>query len=107
MKFETAVYGVCGTDAIGKIAIDSLKAIGVNVDNIKIIDDLETRCFHVSYFEKNGKLEFFSKKRCPKCGEKHWYNESNIDCDNILKIINDDDILVFDNLNNKNQSYHL
>ena len=39
MKFETAVYGVCGTDAIGKIAIDSLKAIGVNVDNIKIIDD--------------------------------------------------------------------
>ena len=103
MKFETAVYGVCGTDAIGKIAIDSLKAIGVNVDNIKIIDDLETRCFHVSYFEKNGKLEFFSKKRCPKCGEKHWYNESNIDCDNILKIINDDDILVFDNLNNKNQ----
>ncbi len=103
MGFESATYGVCGNDAAGKIAIDSLKNIGVNIDNIKIIDGLETRCFHVSYFEENGKLDFTSKKRCPFCGEKHWYNDSNINCDDILKNIDEDDILVFDNLNSRNQ----
>lgn len=100
---ETSVYGVCGNDMAGSIAINSLKDIGINIDNIKIIDNLNTRCFHVSYSEVDGELVFASKKRCPFCNEKKWYNESNIDTFEILKKIDEEDVLVFDNLNNKNQ----
>ncbi len=100
---QTAVYGACGNDMAGTIAINSLKDIGVNVDNMKIIEDINTRCFHVSYQELNGKLDFVSKKRCPICNEKKWYDESKIEPKDILKEINKEDILVFDNLNNKNQ----
>ena len=103
LSLETGVYGVCGNDTAGNIAIKSLRDIGVNVDNIRIIDNLSTRCFHVSYFEENGKLEFKSKKRCPVCNEKNWYDESKIDTNDILEKISEDDVLVFDNLNEKNQ----
>ena len=100
---ETSVFGVCGNDMAGNIAIKSLKDTGTNVDNIKIIDNLNTRCFHVTYAEENGKLVFTSKKRCPICQTKKWYDESNIDANDILNKINKEDVLVFDNLNNKNQ----
>ena len=103
LGLDTAVYGVCGKDVTGNIAIKSLKDAGINVDNIKIIDSLNTRCFHVSYLEENGKLNFTSKKRCPICNQKKWYDESKIEADDVLINIKTDDILVFDNLNNKNQ----
>ena len=103
LGLDTAVYGVCGNDVTGNIAIKSLKDAGINVDNIKIIDSLNTRCFHVSYLEENGKLNFTSKKRCPICNQKKWYDESKIEADDVLINIKPDDILVFDNLNNKNQ----
>ena len=100
---ETSVFGVCGNDKAGEIANKSLKDINVNTDEIKILEDINTRCFHVSYYDENGKLEFKSKKRCPFCNEKKWYEESRIDPEDILLKINKEDILVFDNLNNKNQ----
>ena len=103
LGLETSVYGVCGNDMAGTVAIGSLKEAGTNIDNVKIIEDLNTRCFHVSQQELNGKLEFVSKKRCPICNEKRWYDESKIETNDILKQINKDDILVFDNLNKKNQ----
>ncbi len=103
LGLETGAYGVCGNDTAGNIAIKSLRDIGVNVDNIRIFDNLSTRCFHVSYFEKNGKLEFKLKKRCPVCNEKNWYAESKIEPNDILKHINNNDVLIFDNLNKKNQ----
>ena len=37
------------------------------------------------------------------CNEKKWYEESKIDCASIVNKINNDDVLVFDNLNTKNQ----
>ena len=104
MNIDTAVFGVCGNDITGRISIKSLKDIGVNVDNIEIKKDLKTRCFHVSYFDNDGKLEFKSKKRCPLCNEKRWYEPSKIDSNKILTKIKEDDILVFDNLNNENQN---
>lgn len=104
MGLNTAVYGVCGNDMTGNIAINSLKDIGVNIDNIKVIDDIHTRTFHVSYIEKDGKLEFTSKKRCPICNEKKWYDDSKIEINDILNQINKDDVLIFDNLNEKNQA---
>ena len=103
MGIDTAVFGVCGDDLQGKIAIKSLEKLKVNVKNIKILNDIRTRCFHVSYFEQDGKLSFTSKKRCPFCNNKKWYEDSMIDTDIIIKNINSDDILVFDNLNDKNQ----
>ena len=103
MGLDTAVYGVCGQDVTGNVALKSLKDIGVNIDNVEIMGNIKTRCFHVSYVEENGKLEFKSKKRCPICNQKQWYEESNINTDNILKKINIEDVLVFDNLNIKNQ----
>ena len=101
---ETSVFGVCGNDKAGEIAIKSLKDINVNIDEIKILEDINTRCFHVSYYEENGKLEFKSKKRCPFCNEKKWYEESRIDTEVTLSKINKEDMLVFDNLNSKNQN---
>ena len=103
MGVSTAVFGTCGNDIQGEIAIKSLEKIGVDVNNIIILDDVRTRCFHVSYFDYEGKLSFTSKKRCPFCNEKKWYENSLIDTDDILKKINDDDILILDNLNSKNQ----
>lgn len=62
MRIKTSVFACCGDDCQGKIAIDSLKKIKVDVENIKIINGIQTRCFHVSYYENNGKLSFTSKK---------------------------------------------
>ena len=103
LGLETSVYGVCGDDNAGTIAINSLKEVGTNVDNVKKLKSINTRCFHVSYQELNGKLEFVSKKRCPICNIKRWYDESKIETNDILKQINKDDVLIFDNLNKKNQ----
>ena len=103
LGLETSVCGVCGDDMAGTIAINSLKEVGTNIDNVKVIEDINTRCFHVSYQELNYKLEFTSKKRCPVCNIKKWYEESKIEPNDILKQIDKDDVLIFDNLNNKNQ----
>lgn len=97
-KISTAVYGISGNDIQGKIANLSLKKLNVDVSKVLIKDNIKTRCFHVSYDEEG----FISKKRCPKCNEKKWYEESQIDIEYITKNIQNDDILVFDNLNDKN-----
>lgn len=103
MGLNTKVFACCGNDIQGEIAIKSLKKLKVNTDNIKIIENTKTRCFHISYQDENGNLFFTSKKRCPLCNNKNWYDNSLIDPNFILSNINKDDILVFDNLNEKNQ----
>ena len=103
MGVQTSVFGVCGNDFQGKIAIKSLEKINVDISNIKVIDNERTRLFHVSYFDDGNKLSFTSKKRCPFCNNKSWYEESLIDTNYIIENICDDDILIFDNLNDKNQ----
>ena len=100
---KTSVFACCGDDPQGEIAIKSLEKINVDVNNIKVVKDIRTRCFHVSYFDDGKKLSFTSKKRCPFCNNKKWYEESLLDTDFILSNIKFDDILVFDNLNEKNQ----
>lgn len=103
MGFSTAVFGCCGDDYQGKMAINSLEKIKVDISNIKIINNVRTRCFHVSYYEIGDKLTFTSKKRCPFCNNKKWYDESLIEPNFAFSNIKDDDILIFDNLNEKNQ----
>ena len=97
------MFACCGNDCQGRIAIDSLERLKVDIENIKIIENVRTRCFHVSYHDSDGKLTFTSKKRCPFCNNKKWYDESLIDTNFIISNIKADDILVFDNLNNQNQ----
>lgn len=103
LKIATAVYGVCGNDEAGEIAKKSLEKLGVNTDGVVVKESLSTRCFHVSYYEENGKLEFTSKKRCPYCQQKKWYSDSEIDPEYVLNKIDPEDVLVFDNLNIQNQ----
>ena len=103
MGVKTSVFACCGNDCQGKIAIKSLEKIKVDVTDVKIIENVKTRCFHVSYFDNDGKLSFTSKKRCPFCNDKKWYEESLLDTSYVLSKIKTDDILVFDNLNDKNQ----
>ena len=103
MGLNTSVYGSCGNDIQGEMTIKSLKKINVDVSNIKKLEGERTRAFHVSYFENDDKLTFISKKRCPFCNNKSWYNDSLIDVNSIIEDIKNDDILVFDNLNDKNQ----
>ena len=103
MNVNTSVFGCCGDDIQGEVAINSLEKINVDISNIKKLKNVRTRCFHVSYYEKDNKLTFTSKKRCPFCNNKKWYDESLIDTSYILSNIKEDDILVFDNLNSKNQ----
>ena len=62
MGIDTAVFGACGNDMQGEIAIKSLEKLDVDVKNIMIFDDVRTRCFHVSYFDNDGNLTFSSKK---------------------------------------------
>ena len=76
MGVKTSVFACCGNDCQGKIAIKSLEKIKVDVTDVKIIENVKTRCFHVSYFDNDGKLSFTSKKRCPFCNDKEWYEES-------------------------------
>ena len=100
---ETSAFGVCGNDLQGEFAIKSLEILKVDISNIKKINGIRTRCFHVSYFEEGNQLSFTSKKRCPFCKKKKWYDNSLIDCNDVLSNIKEDDILVFDNLNPCNQ----
>ena len=100
-KIPTLVIGVCGNDSAGKIAIKSLQDLKVETE-IEIKDNIKTRCFHVSFIEKDDKIEFLSKKKCPICNTKHWYEHSQINVEKALKFIDETDILVFDNLNEKN-----
>ena len=103
MGIKTAVYGTCGKDDSGTIAIKSLEDLKVDISNIKVLDNIKTRCFHISYWNDDKGVVFSSKKRCPFCNKKKWYDESLIDDKQIINDIYEDDILVFDNLNEKNQ----
>lgn len=102
-KVDTSVFGVCGNDIQGEIAIKSLNDLDVETSNVEILDNIRTRCFHVSYIEDENGLSFTSKKKCLYCNDKKWYEESLINVPRILSKINEQDILVFDNLNDKNQ----
>ena len=48
MGIKTSVFGVCGNDCQGEISIKSLKKLKVDTSNIIVLDDVKTRCFHVS-----------------------------------------------------------
>lgn len=97
-KFETYAVGICGNDRDGKIAIKSLKDLNVNTDYI-IASEKQTRCFNIN-IKKDG---VSSRKKCPICDRKKWYDNST---KNILLPKNlhtqDGTIVIFDTLNEEN-----
>lgn len=99
LGFKTSTYSVGGNDIQGQVALNSLKVLGVDTSNIKLIENTKTRCFHINYLND----EFTSKKRCPLCNNKYYYEESLINPIEIISNLEKEDILVFDNLNKKNQ----
>ena len=100
MGLNTAVAGACGNDKQGLVAIKSLEDLKIVTKNIKVIEGVATRTFHVSYYDDK---KYESKKRCPICNNKRWYEESLIDTEDIINYVQDDDVLVVDNLNDKNE----
>lgn len=100
--FNTFIYGVCGNDYLGKMCIDSLNDCNVKND-ILILDNIKTKAYQIRKIKENNREVFRSIKYCPICKESTWYEDSYIDEIKILKQIKKDDIILFDNLNNKNQ----
>lgn len=88
--FDTAFLGVAGSDPQGKVAIDSLKRLGVDVSHINIIDD-KTKTF---FIDSKG-----YSKTCPYCGRELSYHGTKADFDDIKNNILEDDYIVIDNLN--------
>ncbi len=102
MGFNSKVYGVCGNDEYGKYAIKSIKDCNVDMDITKL-DNINTKSYQIRRVIENNKLCFRSIKKCPFCNKDSFYEESYIDEKKILKKIKEEDIIVFDNLNKKNQ----
>ena len=100
--FDTFIYGVCGNDYFGNIAINSLNDCNVKND-ILVKDSINTKAYQILKIKEKNKYVFRSIKYCPYCKRSTWYEGSYIDEKYILSKINKDDILLFDSLNNKNQ----
>jgi len=102
MKHDTYIYGACGNDFLGRICISSLSECNVKND-IKIIKNINTKAYHILKIKEQERDIFRSIKYCPFCKKNSWYDGSYIDEKEILKKLKKDDILLFDNLNDKNQ----
>lgn len=88
--YDTAFIGCCGNDTQGKIAIDSLEKLGVDVSNIDIVD-AQTKTF---FLEKDK----FTKE-CPYCHRHVSYHGTKVDFDKVLNNIGEYDVIVVDNVN--------
>lgn len=102
MGFKTMAFGTCGDDFLGRLAVKSLDDCHVEND-IKLSKKINTRAYHIRRIIKDGRYVYKSIKYCPYCHKDSWYEESQIDASDILSKIKENDILIFDNLNEKNQ----
>ena len=99
---NTYSFSSVSNDELGKICIKSLKDCNVNTSFITK-NNSKTKSYYIYNILKDNKYIFKSTTICPYCNKDNWYSESFIDTDYILKNLYKDDILIFDNLNNKNQ----
>lgn len=88
---KTCVIGACGNDIQGDISIDSLKHLNVDTSYIEKFPHVKTRKMHVNFIDNS----FVSKRKCPICGKKEWYNDSLLSPEKVLSEIKSNDILVF------------
>ena len=88
MGMKTGAIAACGDDIMGDVAIKSLDDLNVDISSIKKFPEVKTRCFHINHFDGG----FTSKKRCPICSLKHWYDETLIDYSWAIKLVDEEDI---------------
>lgn len=91
---DTAAIGICGNDILGEVSIKSLNDLGVDTSLIEMRDNIKTRSFHINFIDG----DFTSKKRCPICSEKEWYDDGEITFNFVRERLNKDDHIVIDNL---------
>jgi sugar/nucleoside kinase (ribokinase family) len=100
MGYETTIYGSVGNDIYGKIALDSLKKVGVDISNI-LIQDSSTKRVYITLETKRNKYIIHDEMICPLCGGKNKRYKP-YDLMKIISSIDEDDIIVIDDLNNTN-----
>ena len=100
MGISTYIIGSCGKDFEGKIAINSLNELNVDTSHIKIIPQISTRKMHINFTDN----DFTSKRRCPICNNKTWYNNEKTTVSDIKKVLKEDDIIVLSGVNNFNKN---
>ncbi len=90
--YKTAFFGAVGNDIQGTVAIKSLAKLGVDVDNIEIVEGKTKALFiNPSGYQKD----------CPYCGRTLSYQGLKTDFDTIPSLIQEDDIIVLDSVNRK------
>lgn len=101
--FDTYAYGVCGNDYEGNIVIESLKKLGVNIDNVTQ-KNIDTRCFYISIKNNENDIDIKSKKSCPFCENKKWYANTLLDNKLPKEFLSEDTIIIMDTINKVNLS---
>ena len=97
-NFETYAVGICGNDNDGKIAVQSLNDLNVNTKYV-VASEKQTRCFNIDVQENCVS----SKKRCPICDRKKWYDNPSKRIELPKKLLEKGDaIIVFDTVNEEN-----
>ncbi len=86
-----------GNDIDGEIAKKDLMDLGVNINFIKKCNTY-TRNFHITIDEN----KIISKKVCPICGEKKWYEKSKVNDDFPTELIEKGSLYIFDTINKNN-----
>lgn len=99
-EFETYAYGVCGNDFEGDIAIESIEKLGVNTSNV-LRKDMPTRRFFVS-IKNESEFEMKSKKSCPVCGNKQWYESTQMSENISRQLLSSENIVIIDTINKVN-----
>lgn len=89
-EFTTKYIGVVGNDTSGKVVVDSLKQLGIDTTDIKVIDEY-TKKFFLS--------EEGYDTICPYCNRRLQYHGSKLEYNEVINKINEDDILIFDTIN--------
>ena len=96
---KTCAIGACGNDKKGEICIRSLNDLKVDTSLIKKYSQVKTRSIYISFIDDG----FISKRKCPICEKKEWYDEQLIDKKYVINNINKNDILIFANINETNK----
>lgn len=84
--FKCAYFGVCGNDPEGKIAVSSLKDVGIETYIREVQDETKT------FFIDDG----VTSKICPYCKKRYGYSGTKMEFSDIK--IDKDDYIVVDNL---------
>ncbi len=93
--FPTYLWGTVGEDIYGDIALQSLRDLHVNTKYVRR-EKVSTRLFYID-IDKG-----ITQKRNFETKEKTWYPKSLVN-PNISSILKEDDILIFDSINETNQ----